>query len=79
MRALFISVITNIQGTLIKPWVLSGKRQMTRTSVWAWPFQQRSKIWKALKDALKFLAPEIMVAPALGAWIKGNHQTQEWY
>jgi hypothetical protein len=26
-----------------------------------------------------FLAPEITVAPAFGAWIKEHHQTQEWY
>jgi hypothetical protein len=69
----------NIQGTLIEPWALSGKRSMTRTSAWAWPVQQRPTNWKAWKDALEFLAPERTVTPALGAWIEEYHQTQEWY
>jgi hypothetical protein len=79
MRAFFISDIMNIQGTFTDPWALLGKRPATRTSSWAWPVQQRPAIWKAWKDALDFLAPEIMVTPALGAWIKEHHQTPEWY
>jgi hypothetical protein len=40
MRVFFLSDITNIQGTLIETWAISGKRQTTRTSAWAWPVQQ---------------------------------------
>jgi hypothetical protein len=79
MWAFFISDITNIQGTLIESWALSGKRPMTRTSAWSWPVQQRPTIWKAWKDALAFIAPERIVTPALGAWIKEHHKTQEWH
>jgi hypothetical protein len=71
--------MTNIQGTLINPLTLSGKRQLKRTSAWVWPVQQRRKIWKSWKDDLEFLAPERTVTPALGAWIKEHHQTQTWY
>jgi hypothetical protein len=78
-RAFFLSDIKNIQGTTIETWSISGKRQTSRTSAWAWPVQQRPTIWKAWKDALEFLAPERTVTPALGAWIKEHHQTQEWY
>jgi hypothetical protein len=73
-----ISDITNIQGTLIEPWALSRKRPARRMSAWAWPVHQRPKNLKAWKDALEFLAPERSVTPALGAWIKEHHQTQEW-
>jgi hypothetical protein len=78
MRAFFISDITNIQGTLIEPWALSGKRSMTRTSAWAWawPVQQIMTNWKSWKDALEFLAPERRLTPAIGVWIKEHHQTQ---
>jgi hypothetical protein len=55
------------------------KRPRTIKSAWAWPFQHRPTNWKAWKDALEFLAPEITVTPALGAWIKEHHQTQKWY
>jgi hypothetical protein len=79
MRVFFLSDITKIQGTLIKTWAISGKRQTTRMSSWAWPFQQRPTVWKAWKDAIEFLAPERKVTPALGAWIKKHHQTQKWY
>jgi hypothetical protein len=79
MRASFISDIKNIQGTLIEPRAFSGKRQATRTPAWAWSVQQTPAMWKAWKDALEFLAPERVVTPALGAWIKEHHQTQEWY
>jgi hypothetical protein len=57
MWAFFISDIVNIQGTLIESWALSGKRQTTRTSAWAWPVQQIPTIWKAWKGSLEFLAP----------------------
>jgi hypothetical protein len=79
MCAFFISDIMNIQGTLIEPWALSGKRPTTITSAWAWPVQQIPTIWKARNDALEFLAPERTVTPSLGAWINEHHQTQEWY
>jgi hypothetical protein len=76
MRVFFLSDITNIQGTLIETWTISGKRQTTRMSAWAWPVQQRPTVWKAWKDAIEFLAPERTVTPALGAWIKEHHQTK---
>jgi hypothetical protein len=79
MRVFFLSDITNIQGTLIETWVISGKRQTTRTSSWTWPVQQRPTDWKAWKYAIEFLAPKRTVNPSLGAWIKEHHQTQEWY
>jgi hypothetical protein len=79
MRVFFLSDITNIQGTLIETWAISGKRQATRMSCWSWPVQQQPTLWKAWKDAIKFLAPERTVTPAPGAWIKEHHQTQEWH
>jgi hypothetical protein len=75
----FLSYIMNIQGRSIKTWAISGRRQTARTSAWAWQVQQRPTIWKAWKDALELLAPERTVTPALGAWIKEHHHTQEWY
>jgi hypothetical protein len=79
IRAIFISDITNIQGTLIESWALLGKRPMTRKSAGVWPVQERPTIWIAWKDALEFLAPERMVPPSLGACINAHHQIQEWY
>jgi hypothetical protein len=70
MRVFFLSYITHIQGILIETWEISGKRQTTRTSAWAWPVQQRPTDWKAWKDAIEFFAPERTVIPSLGAWIK---------
>jgi hypothetical protein len=52
----FLSDITNIQGTLIETWAISGKRQTTRMSAWAWPVQQRPTEWKAWKDAIELFA-----------------------
>jgi hypothetical protein len=74
-----LSDITNIQGILIETWAISGKRQTTRMSAWAWSVQHRPTVWKAWKDAIEFLAPERTVTPTLGTWIKEHHQTQEWY
>jgi hypothetical protein len=65
MQVFFLSDITNIQGTLIETWAISGKIQTTTTSAWAWIVQQRPKDWKAWKDAINFLAPERTVTPAL--------------
>jgi hypothetical protein len=79
MRAFLLSDITNIQVTTIETGAISGKRQTARTSAWAWTVQHRPTIWNAWKGALEFLAPERTVTPALGAWIKEHHQTQEWY
>jgi hypothetical protein len=79
LRVFFLSDITNIQGTLIDTWEISGKRQTTRTSAWSRPVQQRPTVWKAWKDTIEFIAPERTVTPALGTWIKEHHQTQEWY
>jgi hypothetical protein len=76
MRVFLLSDIKNIKETSIETWAISGKRQTAITSAWSWPGQQRPTIWKAWKDALEFLAPEIMATPALGAWIKEHHQTQ---
>jgi hypothetical protein len=44
MHVFFLSDITNIQGTLIETWAISGKRQTTRMSAWAWPVQQRPTV-----------------------------------
>jgi hypothetical protein len=33
---------------------------------------------ESVENALELLAPEWHVSPALGPWIKGHHQTQEW-
>jgi hypothetical protein len=79
MRVFFLSDITNIQGTLIETWAISGKRQTTRTPAWAWPVQHRPIYWNEWKDAIEFLVPKGTVTPALDAWIKEHHQIQEWY
>jgi hypothetical protein len=35
LHVLFLSDIKNIQGTLIKPWAISGQRTLTRKTSWA--------------------------------------------
>jgi hypothetical protein len=57
LQVLYLSDVTDIAGHHIEPWVIKGKRDITRSSRWEWPIQQQPptaawNVWnKAIEEA----------------------------
>jgi hypothetical protein len=80
LQVFFTSYIADNSGRTLESWVMKGKRQSTRKSIWEWPVQQRPTAWKAWKQAItELFAQDGSMLQTLGAWYVEHHTKQEWY
>jgi hypothetical protein len=80
LQVFFTSDIANNIGKNVEPWVLKGKRQSTRKSIWEWPVQKRPIAWREWKQAItELFAQDGSVLQPLGNWYVEDHIKQEWY
>jgi hypothetical protein len=80
LQVFYTSDIADNRSKTLEPWVMKGKRQITRKIIWEWPVQQRPTAWKSWKQAItEMLAQDSSMFQTLGAWYVEHHTKQEWY
>jgi hypothetical protein len=79
LQVFSLSDITNIHGNKITAWAARGQKQYGCQTTWDWSIQQRPIAWKARKEALEYLAPDIDISDPLGEWKADHHHIMEWY
>jgi hypothetical protein len=80
LQVFFTPDIADNSGNNLDTWVMKGKRQSTRNSIWEWPVQKRPTSWEARKQAITelFAQDDSMLQP-LGHWYVKRHTKQELY
>jgi hypothetical protein len=83
LQVFYLSDVTDITGHHIEAWVIKGKRDGTRSSMWEWPIHQRppTAAWKVWNKAIgEAFTEEEDITHQLGEWYdEGGHQQTEWH